>query len=123
MLISTGLVHKFPSIEGITIDEARDLNINLAENVFSPIRSKEQHIKFNTFMNKHTIKSLLVMGYNVESLEFIYALKKEFPDVKVTVLDTEKDSQVSEHLGPEVEKAVLKEYTSRNVDFFIKIRD
>lgn len=123
LLIATGLVHKFPAIEGLTIDEERDLRINLAENVFSPIRSKEQHIKFNTFMNKHTIKNLLVMGYNVESLEFIYALRKEFPDVKITVLDTQRDSQVSEHVGPEVEKAIIKEYTSRDVNFYIKIKD
>lgn len=123
MLIATGLVHKLPTIEGITTDEERDFSIRLPENVFCPIRSKEQHIKFNTFMNKHTIKNLLVLGYNVESLEFIYALKREFPDVKLTVLDTERDSQISEHLGPEIEKAIVKEYSSRDVNFFIKIKD
>lgn len=74
-------------------------------------------------MNKNTIKSLLVLGYNVESLEFIYALKREFPDVKLTVLDTERDSQISEHLGPEIEKAIVKEYSSRDVNFFIKIKE
>lgn len=44
----------------------------------------------------------------MESLEFIQALKKEFPDVKVSVIDDLKDSAVSEFIGPELEKSIVK---------------
>jgi hypothetical protein len=66
--VATGLTQKIPTYEGITIDEERDLNINLPENVFCPLRSKEQHQKLNLFLNTNIVKSLLVMGYSMESL-------------------------------------------------------
>jgi len=75
------------------------------------------------FLNLNKIGSLLVMGYNMESLEFIQAVKEEFPDIKLTLIDTQKDSTVTELVGPEVEKKIAGEFSSRGVDIFIKIRD
>ena len=48
----------------------------------------------------HKIEKLLVLGYNMASLEFVHALKQTFPDIKVSVIDTREDSQVSEVIGP-----------------------
>ena len=63
----------------------------------------------------HQIEKLLVLGYNIESLEFVHALKQTFPNIKVSVIDTNQDSQVSELLGPELESHIAKEFTSRGV--------
>lgn len=79
-----------------------DVEAGLPENVFCPLRSREQHIMLNKFLNLNKIDSLLIMGYNMESLEFIQAVKEEFPDIKMTVIDTQKDSAVTELVGPEV---------------------
>jgi uncharacterized protein (DUF1697 family) len=68
LLVATGVVQRIPMHESITVDTERDLQIRLAENVFCPVRSKEQHEKLVQFLNKNVIKSLLVMGYNIESL-------------------------------------------------------
>lgn len=123
LLVATGVVQKLPTIEGITTDASLDLSINLPENVFCPLRSKEQHLKLHYFLNTNSITRLLVFGYNIESLEFIHALNHEFPDIKVTVIDSRKESAIGEFLGPELEKNLSKEFSSRGVDFFVKIRD
>ena len=100
LMVATGLIQKLPAIESVTIKEKLDLRSHLPENVFSPLRSKHQHIKLNKFLNMHKIEKLLVLGYNMESLEFVHALKQTFPDIKVSVIDTREDSQVSEVIGP-----------------------
>jgi hypothetical protein len=123
LLIATGVVQKIPTLESITVNSEKDMKIKLAENVFCPLRSKEQHQKLLTFLNKNSIKHLLVLGYNMESLEFIEALNKEFPDIKTTVIDNEKDSTICEYLGPDIEKAIVKEFTSRGVEFYVKVQD
>lgn len=53
-----------------------------------------------TFLNKNKIEKLLVLGYNLESLEFVEALNKQFPKIKIQVIDTDKDSPVGQHFGP-----------------------
>jgi hypothetical protein len=53
----------------------------------------------------------------------VEALHREFPEIKVHVVDTEKDSPIAEYLGPDIEKAIAKEFTSRGVDFYIKVQD
>lgn len=50
-------------------------------------------------------------------------MNKEFPEIKVQVVDTERDSQIAEYLGPDIEKAIAKEFTSRGTDFYIKVQD
>lgn len=55
LMVATGLIQRLPSIESITIKEKMDLKTHLPENVFSPLRSKSQHIKLNKFLNKHQI--------------------------------------------------------------------
>ena len=68
LLVATGVIQKTAKIEGITVNEKMDLHINLPENVFCPMRSKTQHSKLNKFLNRNIIKSLLVIGHNIESL-------------------------------------------------------
>ena len=123
LLIATGTLQKLPTIEGITTREKLDVDIHLPENVFCPLRSREQHKKLNHFLNLNNINSLLVLGYNMESLEFVHEIKKEFPDIKLTIIDSQKDSSVSELVGPEIEQSIAESFTSRGVDIFIKIRD
>lgn len=38
----------------------------------------------------------------MESLEFVHEIKKEFPDIKLTIIDSQKDSSISELVGPEI---------------------
>ena len=123
LLVATGVVQKVPAFESITVNSDKDNKIRLAENVFCPLRSKEQHQKLVSFLNRNPVRHLLVLGYNMESLEFVDALHREFPEVKVTVIDNEKDSAVAEIFGPDVEKALAKEFTSRGVEFYIKVQE
>lgn len=39
------------------------------------------------------------------------------------VIDKERDSPISEFIGPDLEKNIVKEYTSRGVDFYVKIQE
>ena len=64
-----------------------------------------------------------MLGYNLESLEFVQALKESFPDIKVTVIDTKNESTIEEKFGKDIEKEISKEFTSRGVDFFIKVSE
>jgi hypothetical protein len=41
----------------------------------------------------------------------------------VQIVDSEKDSAVSEYLGPDIEKAITKEFTQRGIDLYIKVQD
>lgn len=45
---------------------------------------------------------MLVMGMNVESLEFIEALNKEFPNINVKVVDVNKENSMTETYGPDI---------------------
>jgi hypothetical protein len=42
-MIATGVVQKIPIYDSITVNSEKDFHINLADNVFCPLRSKEQH--------------------------------------------------------------------------------
>lgn len=64
---------------------------------------------------------MIVLGLNIESLEFVEAMRKEFPKVNVKVMDINNDSTLTQTYGPDITKEILQEYVRNGVQFYIKI--
>lgn len=79
----------------------------LADNVFMPFRNKVQHLKMIKFLNKYSVKNLIVFGLDQYTLEFLQSLRKEFPDIHVKVVDVERENKIFEIYGEELGKNIL----------------
>lgn len=135
ILIAEGCLPKMPRMNGITHKMLVDMNADpklsieemekydLPPNVFAPFLDKKEHLKMHQFLYENKVNTLLVMGMNVESLEFCEAFIKEFPTVKVKVVDFNKQNSLTEMLGPDIGDLIVKEYTKRGVEFYVKIQD
>jgi hypothetical protein len=71
----------------------------MADNVFVPFRNKAQHMKMLKFLNTHNVKNMIVFGLDQYTLEFLQAFRLQFPDVKVKVIDVERENKVFEMYG------------------------
>jgi hypothetical protein len=57
---------------------------------------------------KRGIKKVTVVGANMESLEFVSTLRREFPKVKITVVDDNRESVVQQQYGKEVSDSIFQ---------------
>ncbi len=72
------------------------------------------------FLNSKDVKSMIVLGLDHYTLEFLGSLKKQFPDIKVTVVDLQSP-RLYEEWGENLTKSIVKQYSSRGIDFYIDI--
>lgn len=89
-------------------------------NVFAPHCNKNEHKRMLKYLNMYPVRNMFVLGLNVESLEFIAEMYREFPEVKIKVMDFNKDNSVNEMFGPEIGAEIVKEFVDRGVEFFVK---
>lgn len=47
------------------------------------------------YLNMYPVRNMFVLGLNVESLEFIAEMYREFPEVKIKVMDFNKENSVN----------------------------
>lgn len=67
------------------------------------------------FMNKNELKNMIVMGLNNESLQFVEAVKTQFPKINIKIVDFNKQNSLTEMYGPDISQAITKQYAKRNV--------
>jgi len=51
------------------------------------------------FLNKHTVKNMIVFGLDQYTLEFLQSVRNNFPDVHVKVIDVERENKLFEIYG------------------------
>ena len=54
------------------------------------------------------IKNLTVFGLNMESLEFVSTVRREYPKVKITLIDDNKEPIIKEKYGEKVMLGLIK---------------
>lgn len=74
------------------------------------------------YLNMYDVKKMIVMGLNIESLQFIQAINKEFPNVGIKVMDFNRDNTVVEMLGSDIGDEILKEYMKRGNQFYVQFQ-
>ncbi len=57
---------------------------------------------------KHGAKKVTVLGANMESLEFVSTLRREFPKVTITVVDDNRESVIQQQYGKQVADSILQ---------------
>jgi len=67
------------------------------------------------FLNKHTVKNMIVFGLDQYTLEFLQSFRNSFPDVHIKVIDVERENRLFEIYGEELAKKILSEYSKRNM--------
>ena len=90
--------------------------------VFAPYYNKREHLRLMKYLNMYDVKKMIVMGLNIESLQFIQAINKEFPNVGIKVMDFNRDNTVVEMLGPDIGDEILKEYMKRGNQFYVQFQ-
>lgn len=72
------------------------------------METREDHRKLRDALESKKIKNLSVVGMNMESLELISTIRREFPKVRITVVDDNRESALACKYGKEVEQALIK---------------
>mgnify|MGYP003691817955 CR=1 FL=1 len=101
LLVSQKAYQAYPVIPGLTKTSEK------LPNVFTPYKDLEEHERLIQFLNYHDVKSLSVLGMNAESLEFVEAVNRSFPEIKVNILDFNQKSMITEQYGPGIFVALV----------------
>lgn len=96
MLVATGaskLFRRIPGTEG-------------AKNI-AMLRNRQDHENIHREL-KRGIKKVTVLGVNMESLEFVSTLRREFPKVHITVIDDNREHIVQHQYGKQVADSLIQ---------------
>lgn len=96
MLVATGETKLFRNIEGS--DKMK--NITLFNN-------KQDHENVLREL-KRGVKKVTVVGANMDSLEFVSTLRREFPKVHISVVDENRESVVHQQYGKSVADSIVQ---------------
>jgi nitrite reductase/ring-hydroxylating ferredoxin subunit len=94
LIVATGVTKRPRKIEN---DEKR--NISFLEN-------RVDHV--NLRYRLKNIKRLTVMGLNMESLELVTTLRREYPKLHITVIDDNSETMIQLKYGPQIAKNLIQ---------------
>lgn len=96
MLVATGVSKMFRNIEGATGMK----NISL-------FNTKQDHENILREL-KRGVKKVTIVGANMDSLEFVSSMRREFPKVHISVLDENRESVVHQQYGKSVADSLVQ---------------
>ena len=77
-----------------------------AQNI-SMMHNRQDHEKLVREL-KRGIKKVTVLGANLESLELVSTIRREYPKVHITVIDENRENYLETQLGKEVAKSLIQ---------------
>ena len=96
MLIATGVTKLYRQIPG-----AENMkNIRILKNL-------DDHQAILREL-KRGIKKVSIVGLNMESLEFVSTLRREFPKVHISVIDDNRETVIQQQYGKKVADSIIK---------------
>lgn len=57
---------------------------------------------------KSGVKKMVVFGANMESLEIVSTIRREFPKIHITVVDDNRETSIEHQYGKEVTKSLIQ---------------
>lgn len=77
-----------------------------AVNIFQ-VHNKLDHESFLRELKKGVGK-IAVLGANLESLELVSTLRREYPKIEITVIDENRESVLDNKFGKDVAKSLIQ---------------
>ena len=96
MLVATGVSKLFRNIPG-----SKELK-NIAM-----LNNRQDHQEIYRELKKG-IKRVAVLGLNMQSLEFVSTLRREFPKVHITVIDDNREHFIQQQYGKSVSDSIIQ---------------
>lgn len=57
---------------------------------------------------KNGVKKIAVMGLNMESLETVSTIRREFPKIHITVIDDSRENMIEQQYGKDVAQSLIQ---------------
>lgn len=83
------------------------------------LQSMNDHRQLKNYLENGKVKQLTVHGLNMESLEVVSTIRREYPKVKVTVVDDNPENILIERYGDSIAKSLIGAHKQRGVDFVL----
>jgi hypothetical protein len=72
------------------------------------LHSRLDHEHMAREFNRGDIKNVTVLGANLESLELVSTLRREYPRIKFTVIDENRETSLETQLGKDVATSLIQ---------------
>lgn len=91
-------------------------NIEEKSNI-SFIRTVDEHKRFREFLESGKAKKITIFGMNPDSYEMVSTLRREYPELELSVVSSDKQSWTKTSYGHQVSSALKSMHENRGVRF------
>lgn len=109
LLISTGSTYKIRAVENLTGNDKAFY-----------LRNKHDHQRIRQKLEE--VRSVAIVGISPKSMEFCSTLKKEYPHIKVTMLDENKKCKLENKFGETIHNEMLDYLLRHQVESFTGLK-
>lgn len=81
------------------------------------LENRYDHLKLRSALK--SIKKLTVVGLNMESLQFMTTIRREYPKIHITCVDDNRENILIEKYGKEVSNSLINMQKNRGIDFIL----
>ena len=82
-------------------------------------QSMNDHRQLKTYLESSKVKHLTIHGLNMESLEVVSTIRREYPKVRITVVDDNPENILIERYGETISKSLIGAHKQRGVEFVL----
>jgi apoptosis-inducing factor 3 len=102
-----------------TRPDPRPINGAYARKNVLQFQSMNDHKQLRNYLEKGKVKHLTVHGLNMESLEVVSTIRREYPKVNVTVVDDNPENILLERYGDNISNSLIGAHQQRGVEFIL----